>query len=200
MPRPRWMPRHCALSSGHSPLGTLLRQDLADVEQRIKANTWLAELEAGRSPTEALQAFAGEQPQIIPSHLRSFEMLAQRFPADPAYGYLTGMAAAERVALSALEVFAAAVGLDGAARPLPPQPGELRLPRALRRPDDRARADQSRGDRRRARLGRRSGWYPPGGQAVASLRAALLGKPATRSRHLRMSPCGGRHGCGIRVG
>jgi TENA/THI-4/PQQC family len=97
-------------------LCALLRQELADVEQRIKANAWLAELEAGRLPTEALQAFAGEQLQIIPSDLRSFETLAQRFPAGPAHGYLAGMAAGERVALSALEVFATAVGFDGAAR------------------------------------------------------------------------------------
>ncbi|HET9257935.1 MAG TPA: transcriptional regulator [Pseudonocardiaceae bacterium] len=93
-----------------------LRRDLSGVEQRIKANAWLAELEAGRLPTEALRAFAGEQLQIIPSDLRSFEMLVQRFPAEPAQGYLAGMAAAERVAFPALERFAAAVGLGGTDR------------------------------------------------------------------------------------
>lgn len=100
-----------------------IRQELVDVEERVKANSWLAELAAGRLSTGALRAFAGEQLQIIPSDLRSFEMLAQRFPDDPAHGYLVGMAAGERVAISALEAFAAAVGLDGPVRqgyePLP---------------------------------------------------------------------------------
>ncbi len=100
-----------------------IRQGLADVEERIRANSWLAELTAGRLSTGALRAFAGEQLQIIPSDLRSFEMLAQRFPDDPAHGYLAGMVAGEQVALLALEDFAAAVGLDGPLRqsyePLP---------------------------------------------------------------------------------
>jgi TENA/THI-4/PQQC family protein len=93
-----------------------VRQDLADVEERIKGNSWLAGLEAGRLSMEALRAFAGEQCQIIPSDLRSFETLVQRFPADPAHGYLAGMATGERVAQQALEAFARAVGLDGPAR------------------------------------------------------------------------------------
>jgi hypothetical protein len=93
-----------------------IRQDLTAVEERIKANSWLAELSAGRLSTGALRAFAGEQLHIIPSDLRSFEMLAQRFRADPAHGYLAGMAAGERAALGALDAFATAVGLDGAAR------------------------------------------------------------------------------------
>ncbi|HWR48688.1 MAG TPA: hypothetical protein VN327_13910 [Pseudonocardiaceae bacterium] len=97
-------------------LCTGVRQDLADVEERIKTNSWLAELEAGRLSTGALRVFAGEQLQIIPSDLRSFEMLTQRFAADPAHGYLADMATGERTALHALEVFATAVGLDGPAR------------------------------------------------------------------------------------
>src|SRR5947209_17550579 len=101
-----------------------IRQDLTDVEERIKANSWLAELEAGRLSAGALRAFAGEQLHIIPSDLRSFEMLAQRFGSDPAHGYLTGMVAAERAALGALEAFATAAGLDSAAqRGYEPVPG-----------------------------------------------------------------------------
>ena len=41
--------------------------------------------------------------EIIPSDLHSFEMLSQRFPDDPAHGYLIGMVAGERAALSALQ-------------------------------------------------------------------------------------------------
>jgi hypothetical protein len=93
-----------------------IRRDLTDVEDRIKANAWLAELSAGRLSVGALRAFAGEQHHIIPSDLRSFEMLAQRFDAQPAHGYLTGMAASERIALGALVAFATAVGFDDAAR------------------------------------------------------------------------------------
>ena len=104
-------------------LCTRVRQDLADVEHRIRGNSWLAELEAGRLSVGGLRAFAGEQLQTIPSDQHSFELLAQRFPADPAHGYLAGLAAGERAALRALEAFATAVGLDGAARqsyePLP---------------------------------------------------------------------------------
>jgi thiaminase len=93
-----------------------IRKDLASVEERIKANSWLAELEAGRLPTAALRAFAGEQLQIIPSDLRSFQVLARRFPADPAHRYLEGMAAGEHAALQALEGFATAIGFDGQQR------------------------------------------------------------------------------------
>ncbi|MDQ3885897.1 MAG: transcriptional regulator [Actinomycetota bacterium] len=93
-----------------------VRADLGDVEERIRGNSWLAELEAGRLSSTALRAFAGEQLQIIPSDLRSFEMLADRFSDEPERGYLEGMAAGERTALQALEAFAAAVGLDEQAR------------------------------------------------------------------------------------
>jgi hypothetical protein len=101
-----------------------IRQDLTDVEERIKANAWLAELSAGRLSVGALRAFAGEQLHIIPSDLRSFEVLAARFDAEPAHSYLAGMAAGERVALGALKAFATAVGLHTAAqRDYEPVPG-----------------------------------------------------------------------------
>lgn len=93
-----------------------LRRELADIEERIKDNSWLVELAAGRLSTAALRAFAGEQFHIIPSDLRSFEVLTERFADHPAHGYLAGMAAGERAALGALEAFATAVGLDPPAR------------------------------------------------------------------------------------
>ena len=93
-----------------------VRAELADVEERIRGNSWLAELEAGGLSPAALRAFAGEQLQVIPSDLRSFQMLADRFAGDPAGGYLEGMVTGERAALQALEAFAAAVGLDEPAR------------------------------------------------------------------------------------
>lgn len=93
-----------------------VRERLRDVEERIRAHPWLAELEAGRVSDQGLSAFAGEQLQIIPSDLRSFETLADRFSDEPARGYLMSMAGGERAALEALEGFAAAAGLGGAPR------------------------------------------------------------------------------------
>jgi thiaminase len=73
---------------------------------------------------EALRAFAAEQLAVIPSDERSFTACAERFGAEPAHGYLVGMAAGERVALAALDGFAAAVGLDAdRRRDYEPQPG-----------------------------------------------------------------------------
>lgn len=100
-----------------------VREDLRDVERRIRDNGWLAGLEEGRLPVTALRAFAGEQLAVIPSDERSFTACAERFGAEPAHGYLAGMAAGERVALAALEEFAAAVGLDAdGRREYEPQP------------------------------------------------------------------------------
>lgn len=111
-----------------------LRRELADVEERIKGNSWLVELAAGRLSTAALRAFAGEQFQIIPSDLRSFEFLTQRFSDHPAHGYLASMAAGERAALGALEVFATAVGLTPPARQrYEPVPGCQAYPSYLAR-------------------------------------------------------------------
>jgi TENA/THI-4/PQQC family len=101
-----------------------VRDDLRDVERRIRDNAWLAGLEAGRLPVSALRAFAGEQLAVIPSDERSFTACAERFGAEPAHGYLVGMAAGERVALAALDEFASAVGLDAdGRRGYEPQPG-----------------------------------------------------------------------------
>jgi thiaminase len=97
-------------------LCTQMREQLRDVEARIRSHSWLDELEAGRISAEGLRAFAGEQLQIIPSDLRSFTMLADRFHTEPAQSYLQGMVVGERTALEALERFAAAVGLDGMIR------------------------------------------------------------------------------------
>lgn len=103
-----------------APLCARIRADLRDVEARIRGHSWLDALEAGRIPLEALRAFAGEQLQIIPSDLRSFTMLAGRFAAEPAHGYLAGMAAGEGAALEALAGFARATGADsGGYEPIP---------------------------------------------------------------------------------
>lgn len=99
-------------------LVSALREDLTDVEERIRNNAWLADLEAGRLPRAALRGFAGEQSQIIPSDLRSFQEFAMRCDAEPAHTYLAGMAEGEQAAFAALEHFAAAAGLTAHARQL----------------------------------------------------------------------------------
>lgn len=93
-----------------------VRESLREVEQQIRHNRWLADLEAGTLDRQALRGFAGEQLFVIPSDRRSFESLARRRPDEPAHGYLTGMAAGEGVALAALDTLATAVGLTGTAR------------------------------------------------------------------------------------
>lgn len=93
-----------------------VRGQLRCVEERIRGHAWVSELEASRISTQALRTFAGEQFRIIPSILRSFAMLADRFPREPAHGYLQAMGDGEQAAFKALEGFAAAVGLDGEAR------------------------------------------------------------------------------------
>ncbi|GAA5156979.1 hypothetical protein GCM10023321_34250 [Pseudonocardia eucalypti] len=96
-----------------------VRDDLREVEQQIRDNRWLADLEAGALDRKALRGFAGEQLFVIPSDRRSFEALARRRPDEPAHGYLTGMAAGEGVALAALDTLAAAVGLTDTYEPTP---------------------------------------------------------------------------------
>ena len=101
-----------------------VRRDLAGVEQRIENNSWLTELEAGGLSLGALRAFAGEQHQVVSSDLCSFEVLTERFSAEPAHSYLASMSGGERVAQQALGAFARAVGLDGPAlRSYEPVPG-----------------------------------------------------------------------------
>ncbi|MGH8904226.1 MAG: transcriptional regulator [Egibacteraceae bacterium] len=93
-----------------------VRGQLRCVEERIRGHAWMRELEASRISTQALRTFAGEQFHIIPSALRSFAMLTDRFPREPAHSYLQGMLEGEQAAFTALEGFAAAVGLDGETR------------------------------------------------------------------------------------
>ena len=97
-----------------------IRSGLRDVEGRIRGHRWLDDLEGGGISADGLAAFAGEQLYIIPSDLRSFEMLGKRVTDEPGHSYATGMAAGERAALEALEGFAAATSVDaGRYEPIP---------------------------------------------------------------------------------
>lgn len=111
-----------------------LREDLAAVDEQIRTNSWLADLEAGTLPRAALRDFAAEQFQIIPSDLRSFLQMADRCATEPAHGYLGAMAEGEQAALKALEALAAAVGLtEHALHSYQPVPGCQAYPSYLAR-------------------------------------------------------------------
>lgn len=101
---------------GAIDLARRVRADLAGVAARIRDHPWLELLEAGTLSRDALQAFVGEQLEIIASDRRSFALLAERFPQDPAGSYFREMVAGEDAALSALEPLAAAVELVGERR------------------------------------------------------------------------------------
>jgi thiaminase len=96
----------------------LVRAELAPIERSLVGHRYLAELEGGRVPVEALRAFAGEQRAIVASDRTSFEHLAGRFPEPPAGELFRELAAGESEALRLLERFAAAVGLRGKYEPL----------------------------------------------------------------------------------
>jgi hypothetical protein len=96
----------------------VVRAELAPVEGSLAGHRYLAELEGGRVPVEALRTFAGEQRAIVASDRTSFEHLAGRFPEPPAGELFRELAAGETEALRLLERFAAAVGLGGEYEPL----------------------------------------------------------------------------------
>jgi thiaminase len=95
-----------------------LRAELAPVGAAIHDHRYVATVEAGAVPDEALAAFAAEQRLIVASDQRSFAHLAARFPEPPAGGFFLEMARGEGEALARLERFAASVG-PVAHEPLP---------------------------------------------------------------------------------
>jgi thiaminase len=95
-----------------------LRAELAPTDARIREHRYLAAVEAGAVPDEALAAFAAEQRLIIAADRRSFAHLASRFPEPPAGDLFLDLAAGEGEALARLERFAASVGSSGR-EPLP---------------------------------------------------------------------------------
>jgi thiaminase len=95
-----------------------LRSELAPVEAAIRDHRYLAVVEAGAVPDEALGTFAAEQRLIVASDRRSFAHLAARFPEPPAGDFFLEMARGEGEALARLERFEASVG-PVAHEPLP---------------------------------------------------------------------------------
>ena len=83
---------------------------LADVHDQLLRHPYLARVEEGVLPLQAMQPFAGEQLHIISSDLRSVAELVARGGGDLFLSVLDG----ERAALAALVPFAAAVGMSRA--------------------------------------------------------------------------------------
>ncbi|MEU3895248.1 hypothetical protein [Streptomyces sp. NPDC045251] len=86
--------------------------------QRMSAqwvpNRFIDLLERGEVPKGHLRALAGELYRVVGSDLRSFSLLASRFPAAPAGDLFLTMAQGEAQALRLLLDFASALGMDEA--------------------------------------------------------------------------------------
>jgi thiaminase len=93
-----------------------IRGELRAVEGRLLGHPYLAAVERGTLPREALARFAGEQYLIIESDLRSVAHLASRFGDRPgSRAYFLDTLAGEQSALGAVVEFGRAVGMDEAA-------------------------------------------------------------------------------------
>jgi thiaminase len=88
-----------------------LREELRPVEERLRRHPYLAAVEDGRVGEAGLRVFAAEQHAIISSDRRSFQLLASRFPAEPAGSFFVDMAGGEEQALELLLAFERDLGL-----------------------------------------------------------------------------------------
>ena len=94
------------------PAAALLEQVRGELAAQEAENRFVDLAAEGSLPRERLAALACEELTIVPSDQRSFAILAARFPAPPAGAFFLGLAQGEGLALSHLETFAAALGLD----------------------------------------------------------------------------------------
>ncbi len=94
--------------------GTLITAARQRMSEQWVPNRFLDLLEAGEVPDGHLRALAGELYRLVGSDLRSFAMLASRFPSAPAGDLFLAMAQGESQALRLLLDFASALGMDEA--------------------------------------------------------------------------------------
>lgn len=94
--------------------GAVLRAARLRMDEQRVPNRFIALLEAGEVPHDHLRALAGELYHLVESDLRSFALLASRFPSAPAGDLFLTMAQGESQALRLLLDFASALGMDGA--------------------------------------------------------------------------------------
>lgn len=101
-----------------------IRRDLAPIADRLVRHPYIAALDEGRLPREALRLFAGEQHAIITSDLRSVAHLVSRYGAAASRDFFIAVLGGEQAALAALQAFAHALGLtDDDLQAYEPQPG-----------------------------------------------------------------------------
>jgi pyrroloquinoline quinone (PQQ) biosynthesis protein C len=89
-----------------------MKKEMADLEDRIRHHPFIAAVEAGEAPREALTIFAGEQYHIIESDLRSVAQLLSRHPAPLTHAFFWGTLQGEKAALNHIVVLGRALGLD----------------------------------------------------------------------------------------
>lgn len=89
-----------------------IREELRSVEGRIRSHPYPAAIGEGRVPREKLRIFVGEQHHIIGSDLRSLGLLVARYGGTPSGPFFLDMVSGENEALTALQSFADAVGMD----------------------------------------------------------------------------------------
>jgi thiaminase len=100
-----------------------IRQDLRELDEKIRNHPFLQTLESGEVRREGLRMFAGQQFHIISSDLRSLALLVSRHGTLPSRHFLMNSLAGEVAAREALESFARALGMTTgeleACEPLP---------------------------------------------------------------------------------
>ncbi|MBW7997111.1 MAG: hypothetical protein FVQ81_11195 [Candidatus Glassbacteria bacterium] len=89
-----------------------IRNELKELDGRIKNHRYLAALEDGGVSREALRGFAGHQYHIIGSDMRSVAMLLARHGPLPGRKYLADLFQGESAAYDFCLAFAGALGMD----------------------------------------------------------------------------------------
>jgi pyrroloquinoline quinone (PQQ) biosynthesis protein C len=89
-----------------------IKKEMADLEDRIRHHPFIAGVEAGEAPREALTIFAGEQYHIIESDLRSVAQLISRHPSPLTHEFFWGTLQGEKAALDHILAFGRALGVD----------------------------------------------------------------------------------------
>ncbi|MFN3477342.1 MAG: transcriptional regulator [Candidatus Methylomirabilales bacterium] len=100
-----------------------IRDELKNLEERIRRHPYLEALEARRIGKEKLQLFAGQQYPIITNDLKSMALLVSRADSPSTQAFFLNALQGERAAFEALGAFARALGMTEealtASEPLP---------------------------------------------------------------------------------
>jgi thiaminase len=89
-----------------------VRENLREIDDRIREHPYPDALMKGEVSLEALRAFPGHQYYIITSDLRSLALLVQRFGDAPSRDFLMGILDGERKGLDGLLTMARKLGMS----------------------------------------------------------------------------------------